>query len=286
MFWAPFGSYEYNWNTSSIDGQRPAAAMGQIITPGNNTKGSYNILLSSSNVTRDIYGLNININSNFVAANARDALLDIGVDTAGGSNYVAYIPNLIASCASNLNLGGGLSYFFPIFIPSGSSVAARASVNNVTPGTLRCFVQAFGAPKSPQLSKAGSKVTAFGVTLTGSAGIAVPVGTTSDGPWVALATNISQSCWFWQVGMGCNDSTMTANGMYFVDLAYGDATNKHIIIKDLNINVPTANEALSTSGAEMGCYRNVPSGSNIYGRVQCSGTADSLISLIAYGVSG
>jgi hypothetical protein len=114
----------------------------------------------------------------------------------------------------------------------------------------------------------------------------MPAGTTGEGPWVALATNISQSCWFWQVGMGCNDTSMTAQNMYSVDLAYGDATNKHIIIKDLIFHVPSANEAIALPGIEMGAYRLVPSGSNLYGRIQCSGTADSLLSLIAYGVSG
>lgn len=278
----PHAAQSFEWWTSNNTG-RPAAAMGTSITPGNNTMGSYTQILSGASVAQDVYGIYVMINSNTVSAAARNALVTIGVDPAGGTSYTDTIPTLLGSCAGAATVGG-IWYYFPLWIRAGSSIAAQASVNNATVGTLRVYTQVFGQPTNPEAVKVGTYVDAFGVTTGTSSGTAITSGTTSEGAWTALATSISRSCWWWQIGMGVNDTTMAAL-VYAADLASGDASNKRVIIQDQLFNSSSA-EALSSPPMTVGCEMDVAAGVNVYGRLQCSGTADSSLSMAAYGLGG
>lgn len=284
-FWVPIGSEEFLWQTSNIVGVQPAANIGSIVTPGNNTKGSYTSILSSGTVTRDVYGLWINVNSNAVSAAVRSALLDIGVDPAGGTSFSVLVPDLLVSNASPITTGGGIHYYFPIFIRAGSSVGARASVNNATVGTMRVVLKVFGSPKDRRHVRVGSYVTAFGATGGTSTGTAVTAGTTSDGNWTQLGSSSVRPHWWWQLGMGFADSTMTARH-FFADLSYGDGSNKHIVIQNQAF-LTDGTERITTWGRMRGCGRYVASGNNIYGRLQNSGTnVDSGSCMMAYGLGG
>lgn len=274
----------FNWRISDILNTRPAAALGATVTPGNNTKGSYAAVLTSGNVSRDVFGLLININSNAVSAAGRDALVDIGVDPAGGSSYTVLIPDLLGSCAAPYNIGqGGCWYYFPIWVRSGSSIGARASVNNATVGTLRCSITAFGSPRDHRSARVGTKVQAIGITAASSRGTTVTSGTTAEGAWTSLGT-LTDAAWWWQIGMGVNDTTMSALS-YHADLSVGNASEKTMVIENANITT-TAAEQLNMGPNFVDCQKLTPSGSTVYGRLQCSGTADSALSLAAYAMSG
>lgn len=269
----------FGYVTGNVITTRPAAAIGTTITPAQNAYGSYTQVLAAAAITRDCFGILINFNSNFVTAAARDTIVTIGIDPAGGTAWTDTINHLLASCASSYNVGhGGHWYYFPIFIPSGSSVAAKASVNNATVGTLRCCVWLYGAPKNISNLVYGQGVETLGATTASSSGTAVTSGTTSEGSWTSLGTTTKR--WkFGQIGMGINDTTMTSGGLYHVDFASAEA----YIGMDKQYLVPTSTEAFS-SVLHSHTMCDVPVGSIIYGRVQCSGTADSSLSLIAYGV--
>lgn len=278
----PHAANSFEWWTSNNTG-RPAAALGTSITPAQNTMGSYTQLLSGASVANDVFGIYVMINSNAVSAAARDTLVTVGVDPAGGTSYTDTINNLMGSCAGAATLGG-VWYYFPLWIRAGSSIAAKASVNNATVGTLRVYTQVFGLPTNPEAIKVGTYVDSFGITTGTSSGTTVTSGTTSEGAWTALATSISRSCWWWQLGMGCNDTTMTAL-VYAADLASGDASNKRLVIND-QLFLAGASESIVSLPMTTGCEMDVSAGVNLYGRLQCSGTADSALSLAAYGVGG
>lgn len=278
----PHAANSFEWWTSNNTG-RPSAAMGTSITPGNNTMGSYTQLLAGASVTQDVFGILIQINSNAVAAAARDTLVTIGVDPAGGTSYTDTIQNLLGSCAAP-NTFGGINYYFPLWIRAGSSIAAKASVNNATVGTLRVYTQVLGQPTNPEAIKVGTYVDSFGVTTGSSNGTTVTSGTTSEGSWTTLATSTSRSCWWWQLGMGCNDSTMAAL-VYAADLGIGDGTTKRVVVNDM-LAFADSSERLSYGPYTFGCEFDAAAGVNVYGRLQCSGTADSGLSLAAYGLGG
>lgn len=269
------------WQTAHGLSTRPAAAMGVSVTPGNNSKGSYATLISAGNVVNDVYGILIHINSGFTTATARDCIVDIGTDPAGGTSFGVVIPDLLGSCSGDATFGGHW-YYFPLAIKAGSTIGARASQNGVTTA-IRVNCRIFGRPTRPELCKTGSRVTAYGITGASSNGTSVTSGTTSEGSWTSLATNIAERNWWWQMGMGVNDSTMSAL-CYHADLGAGDATNKTMLIED-QLYWSDATERLNNSpiGVLMG-ETDVASGVNVYGRLQCSGTADAGLSLAGYGL--
>lgn len=281
------GAQDFTWQQLSVTGTRPGTAKGATVTPNAviNTKGNWAEVLTAAQMANDAWMVLININSNFVAAAARDTLVDIGIDPAGGTSYTVLIPDLLGSCAGPLNIGSGLWYCFPLHIPAGASVAARASINQAVGGTLRVFAQVFGLPRRPELCAKGTFCRAIGVVSGSSRGTTITSGTTSEGAWTSLGTT-ADDLWWWQLGMGVNDSTMTAQNIYACDLSFGDASNKDIIIEEQEFVVVSASEALATPGCIAGCNRHVKSGMTIYGRMQCSGTADSALSMAAYGVGG
>jgi hypothetical protein len=245
-------------------------------------------VFAPASIVNEVWAVWINIHAAQVSAQARDIIVDIGIDPAGGTSYTVHIPDLIGSCAafhsSGVNAaGGGHSYYFPLMIPAGSSIAARASVNNATVGTVRVWMKVYGKPTYPELTKRGSVCASFGIVAASSRGTVVTPGTTAEGAWVSLGT-AAREYWWWQLGMGVNDSTMSVLH-YFGDLAYGDASNKIMIIED-ELYITDSVEGMSKiplplfEGA-----RQVPDGAELFVRAQCnSNTLDAAYSMAAWGV--
>jgi hypothetical protein len=276
-----FGNF--NYVTGNALTTRPAAAFGTSITPGFNAYPSYASILAGGSITEDCYWIVINVNSLAATTLAKDALCKIGIDTSGGTSYVDLIPDLLCSGASTyLELGRGVWYHFPLFIRAGSQLAAAISVNNATVGTARVAVWLLGRPRHSHDFRYGYSIEAIGVTPSSSSGTPVTSGTTSEGAWTSLGTTV-QRCFFWQVGRGCNDATSAAV-YYDVDLAWGDASNKYEI-GGAAAHVSSGN-AEQHSLIQYPKFANIPAGSTIYGRMQCSGTPDSSNSMAAYGVVG
>ena len=266
---------------SVADGTRPAAAWGTSITPGNNTYGSYvQVLTATSDET---YLCRVTLASFFTSAQARDALVTIGIDPAGGTSYTDLIPDLMASCAPNYYsaLPSPTIYEFPIRIPAGATVGAKASVNNGTVGTGRVAVTLFGRPSRPELVKAGTFVQAFGVTAASSSGTAITPGTTSEGAWTQLGSALTVPLWWWEWGVGINNATMTNNN-HHVDIGIGDAGNKKIVVPN-GIAGETSSETISklTIGrAGVGAVGDI-----VYARIQTGpNAATANMSVMAYGV--
>lgn len=265
---------------------RPAAAYGTTVTPGDNTKGSYAQLISGASLTEDVYLVEININANFVAATARSAILDIGYDPAGGTSYSILIADLMCASASNLCITRegflGYNYMFPLFIKAGTSIGAAASVDNATVGTLRCWARFYCKPKHPEALKVGSYVESLGVTAASSEGTTVTSGTTSEGSWTSLGTTTKPAWWF-QVGGGVNNLAITSVA-YFLDLSAGASGGEKLLIDDVLLHGNSNNDLLCLQ-PHICLGGEVVSGASIWGRAQCSGTAQTM-TMMAYCLGG
>jgi hypothetical protein len=285
LLYVPSGGNDFSWQLSSEAGVRPVAAYGTQVTPGNNAKGAWAEVFTGAEVANDVYGVLIRANSNAVAAAIRDAIMDVGTDPAGGTSYAVVIPDLLVSAAAPLVgvLGSGISYYFPLFIRAGSSIACRASVNNATVGTLRAWLTILGQPRRPDMVVAGTYVHAFGIVAASSRGTIVTPGTTAEGAWTSLGTT-AHDHWWWQMGMGIADTTF-GTVTYFMDLAAGDVTNKRVLMEDQVVTVD-GSERLVTFSAPGTNEAIVASGKELWGRAQCSAAADTNVSLAAYGLGG
>jgi hypothetical protein len=269
-----FGTTQASWGTT-----RPAAANGTAVTPGANTEGSWTQLIAATNA--DSFGILINVNSNSGSNASRGTVIDIGWDESGGTTYIERISNLLCGGAAAYNLGGsGVWYYFPIFIPAGSRVAARGNSTVATAFRVGCVLQQ--EPLNPVMVRRASYMQALGIS--GNVGTAITPGTTAEGAWTLIGTT-TERLWWWQLGFQASTGdTAWGAGVMHVDVAVGDATNKDIIIQDNPITFSTA-EALTNIPITAGVEWDVPAGSNIYARAQYSGTLDSYTCAV-YGAGG
>lgn len=245
--------------------------------------GSWTQILAAT--AQDIFYVQIGFNAVNVSSAIRDCLADIGVDPAGGTTYAVLIPQLLCSCAASTALcgDGTINYFFPVFIKAGSTVACRMSVNNSTVGTGRVTIRGYGQPSNPSAIKYGTSVVAYGTVLASSKGTTVVPGATgAAGTYVSLGAT-TQDHWFWQMGYGIGNAA-TAARAYHGDIAVGDGTNFLILIPSIYLNV---NAATALGYNNSGWNESiVPSGTTLYGRMTCSGTAAATpYSMAAYGVT-
>jgi hypothetical protein len=274
MLHVPVGSNTFSLVQPSTTA-RPAATQGTAVTPGTSNKGSWAQLIAST--TSGSYGVIICVNSNTASAASRNTITDIGIGAAGSEAVL--IPDLISGNAAGYTLGG-IWYYFPVYIPAGSRIAARGQGTVTT--AYRVFAQTLQQPLNASQIRKASFVDALGVS--GVNGTSVTSGTTSKGSWVSLGTTTNR-LWWWQVGVQV-DSTDTAHNttVYHIDLAVGNSTTRDTIISDLQFIVNT-NEYASNPPLSAGVEYPCPSGSEIWVRAQCSGTTDPL-RIVAYGAGG
>jgi hypothetical protein len=264
---------------------RPAVTWGTQLTPAQNSYPAYVEILADT--AYDCYGIEIFIHSGAYTAEARDILITIGIDHAGGTTYTDCEINHLIATNCGTPLFGGVRYYFPLFIPAGSAIAAKASVNNATVRTVYVAVKLYGRPTHPELVRAGSYVDTFGAVTAASDGTTITAGGVSEGNWTEVtAGDTTKPYWFWQVGWGANDSSLGAL-FYTMDIAYGTAGAEEIIVSDIiHSSSGSAEQMVQALANLIACVGEVDSGKRIYVRMQCHSTADSNLSTIVYAMGG
>lgn len=286
--YAPFGQ-DFQWQWSNVQNTRPvvtATNYGTAVTVNVNTTtyGAWSQLASSTDVAYDVYGILININNVGASNSIRNALYNIGVDNAGGTAYDIKIPQLIGGSASPYYLGsGGLWYYFPLYIPAGSSIAAQAK-GTVAATNTGVAIWLFGLPRRPEAVRAGSWVDAYGIDNTNHRGTTITMGTTADGTLTSLGT-ITRSGWWQQAAFTQADSSMTASAIH-VDIAVGASTARNKILIENQLYVVTAAEQISSNPNFMGSYNNAAAGEILYGRAQSGAASDTLPGIACYMLGG
>ena len=279
MLHVPVGANSFGLTTPSWGTTRPASANGTSVTPGSGAYGSYKQI--GSDLSFDAYGILININTNSGSNASRNTVVTIGVDESGGTSYTDRIPDLLAGGVSAYTVSGGGWFYFPMFIPAGAAVAAKASGSVTT--AIRVGAVFMNKPSNPSMIRKGSFVEAIGIS--GQVGTSITPGTASEGAWTSIGTTTSR-LWWWQVAIQLTtaDTSWVANGIH-VDLAVGDESNKDVIISDTLIITTTA-EAMATLPITAGVEWDVPAGSTLYMRAQNSGALDTAYTAAAYGCGG
>lgn len=265
---------EASWGTT-----RPATNFGTSVTPAVGSKGSWAAMGSA--LAFASVGLLININSNAASVASRETVVDIGIDPAGGTSFTPIIQNLLAGGANTYLASGGVYYYFPIYIPAGARIGARAQGTVTT--AIRCNFMSYGRPSRPELHRTGSYVETLGIT--GTAGLDnTNGGTTAEGGWNLIGTT-TRRCWWWQFGLQVAASDTAWNAaVVHMDLAIGDGSNKHLIAQDVPLFL-TSNEAANRIGDQNLMEWHAPAGSSIYARLQSSGNLDPF-QWAAWGLGG
>lgn len=263
-----------------------ASSSGDLVTAGlNNVEGSWTQVLSSAEVANDIYGLWVMVSNGNTSAASRNLLLDIGIDPAGGTSYTERIANICCGQALS-QFNGGTQFWFPLYIKAGSTVAVRAQTNHATSGNFNLRCKGYGKPTRPELIRAGQYAETLG-TIASSNGTAITPGASgAEGAWTQVGTT-TKDLWWWQITTQLDDATSNQR-IYDWDLAYGDATNKTLILENVITGVQGTAETWQGGflNAVINAYREVPAGSNIYVRASCNGTLDTGYGCTVVGIGG
>lgn len=269
-----------NWGTN------PANTIGTSVIPGaSNSEGSWTGIASSANIAEDCYWIYFQVHSGQTSAQAKNHLLDIGVDPAGGTSYVAIISDLQVGTSPTLAQAGNREFVFPFFIKSGSSVAVRIKGSNATAGTVRVPARFYGKPSNPGAIPVGTFSETLG-TVTNSSGQSFTPGNASDGSWADLGTT-AKNLWWFQLGYGIDNTIITAEYTY-IEVAWGDASNKIPMFKVMHGGTTneTAGLAAQTSLLACAAYNPVPAGSHIYIRGRTNNAPDTGYHATVIGIGG
>lgn len=271
-----------NWGTN------PGTSIGTSVTPGaSNAEGSWTQIASSANIAQDCYWLHLFIHSGATSTAAKNHLLDIGVDPAGGTSYSEIISNIVCGATPSMTTaGGGAQFCFPWFIKAGSSVAARIQGSNATAGTVRVAAIFWGQPTNMSAVPVGNVSQTFG-TITNSNGQSFTPGNAADGSWADFGAVTTSPKWWFQLGYQINNGTITAERTY-IDVAWGDGSNKIIMFRDLHLGTTgeTCGSIIVPSLMMHSAFNPVPVGANIYVRGRCENAPDTGYNATVIGIGG
>jgi hypothetical protein len=269
-----------NWGTN------PGATPGTSVTPGiSNAEGSWVEILSDTVVTADCCGFHLYIFNNAVATptTAKNFLCDIGIDPAGGTSYTPIISNIVCGSAGPITAAGGHQFFFPLKIKAGTAIAARIQGSHGTATASRVGIRLYGKPSRPEAVPCGALTETIG-TITNSSGVSFTPGNAADGSWVSLGTT-TNPLWWWQLAYQVSNAVITAEYTY-IELAYGDASNKHIILKRMHQGTTSEQIGTILNGnlTPYEAYCPVPAGATMYVRGRCLNAPDTGYEAVAIGV--
>jgi len=269
-----------NWGTN------PSASIGTSVVPGaSNAEGSWTQIASSANIAQDVYWVYLQIHSGATSGQAKNQLLDIGIDPAGGTSYTPFFENLVVGASPSITTSGAREHVFPISIKAGSSVAVRIQGSNATAGTVRVVARFYGQPTRPELVPRGYFAQTFG-TITNSNGQSITPGNAADGAWADLGA-VTTPLWWFQLGYQIDNATITAEYTY-LEVAWGDGTNKHTMFKVMHGGTTAEVCGLAAQTQMLACaaYKPVPAGANIYVRGRCNNAPDTGYNVTVVGIGG
>jgi hypothetical protein len=285
MLFVP-GLSAYNFTYDNW-GSNPASTIGTAVTPGaSNAAGSWTQVASSANIAQDVYWIYFQVHTGSTAAAAKPQLLDIGVDPAGGTSYVAVISNVQVGMSPSLAQAGNREFCFPMYIKGGSSVAVRIRGANATAGTVRVPIRFYGQPTRPDAVPRGTFSETLGADTGTSLGTSITPGNAADGSWVDLGAT-TQDLWWWQLGYCINNGTVTAEYTY-IEVAKGDGSNKHTLFKMMHGGTTSESCGLAAQTQLLSCaaFNPVAGGTHLYARGRTNNAPDSGYNVTLTGVGG
>lgn len=279
---AALGIMASNWMSGT-----PAVTCGtELGDPGAtpHTKSATTALIATP-LAAPGYWVEVHISGTFVTGTDTSALCDIMYDPAGGTAWSVLIPNLI--CGYRI-LGAatavqGASYYFPLFVPRGSSIGARwqSIVASPIAGTrARVAVTVAGGFTKPPFWY-GTMVTAVGVATASSAGLDINPGSTGTySAWTSIGGATNPKFGYTTLGAQGSATTHTAD-VYFVQWGYASTQLPNAQVR---FGYTTA-EVLVQYPPSSGVWNTVPPATQMQVRATGSDATSEDPSVIVYGVS-
>lgn len=282
--------WDFNWSIDNFGSTFSDAGFGTNV-PGNasaNVKGANTQLLTG--IANDCYGISICFSGGNTSLTIRRMLVDLLIDPGAGvggagSSWTTLINNLyVNSPCLGTDGAAGYWYYFPLFIPKGSAIGAAHQ--DVASGTqaLRMGVRVFGLPSRPELVRVGTRVQTIGAVTGSTSGFGITPGTGALSSYTSTGSTLSNDAWWFQIGVGSADTSMTANSYWF-DIG-ADTTSVRTLLAGCRYGVVgTAERAWKDA---FGMYgqptRAVQSGATIMVRAAAVAAPDSTMTVVGYAL--
>ena len=279
----------FNWSANNFSNSYAGDTSSlTLLTAGGSahTKGSDTACMVG--VAEDVYCIALHVNGGSTSATIRRQMIDLLIDPAAGvgnpgSSWSVLINNLYTNSPATATGALGHQFYFPLYVKAGTAFGARVQ-DVVASATCRLGIQVFGKPTRPELCKVGSKVQTIGATTGTTTGVAVTPGTDAVGSYSASLGTLTDAAWWWQLAIGSNDSTMSANSYWF-DIAH-DATTKYVCAYGITYHVMgTAEQSGKAAFGQGPPILCAPAGQDVYVRGAGVGAPDSTMTSVVYAVS-
>lgn len=250
-------------------------APGTAVTTGgsSSTKGSAVQLIASTSF--DAFEIIIMVSNYAASAITSKACLDIMV---GAATEEVIIPDLLAGHAGMTTAAvnqGPKHWKFPLYIPAGSRISARAAGSR-TGTDMRVCVFIRGGNVSPPF-RVGSKVVTYGIG-TVPAGTPVTHGNASEGAWTQVTASTSEYHWACLPSFqGPTDTTLTPLRTFELDIGIGAATEE--LLGGYEQGYMYRVDTLESIGGPYNYYEpvfaDIPASSRLTARLSADGGADA-----------
>lgn len=192
----------------------------------------------------------------------------------GSATEEVLIPNLLMGGCGDWtaqNVGPAKIWEFPVYIPSGTRIAAQAAGERLSTA-VNVGVYLYGGAQAPPW-KVGSKVTTYGIGTVPS-GTAITAGASgAEGSWTQITASTSEDhfCVVPSFQVATGDTSWLARHIS-VDVGIGSATEEEV---SLPYNFATDNvEAMGGPFPAFPIMKCIPSGTRLAMRASGSGTVD------------
>jgi len=279
---------EFNWEATNFADAFGSTTNSTLLT----ASGTAHVKGADASVmvglAEDCYGMILCFFSGSTVTTIRRQMVDLLIDPAAGvgnagASWTVLINNLFTGNPSVLVGKSGHKFYFPLFLKAGTAIGARTQ-DTVIDATVRLAIKVFGKPTHPELVKFGTSVQTMGADTATTAGITVVPGVSSVyGSYSATYGTLARDAWWWQLGYGLNDSSMS-DGRQAWDIAH-DTTAKILCAQGIESSAVSAEETVKEAFGHRLPIRCASAGSSVYVRaLTTNSTADSGYSAVVYAV--
>lgn len=246
----------------------PGTTVTASATP--HTKGAWAQIFATTNY--DVWGIQLKNNTDNATGAQSNILLDIGIGAA--LSEVAIINNMLLAGANSAAASQNTkSYWLPIYIPKGTRVSARIQ-SNIVSKTTNLLLSLQGGPSSAPWP-AFSGADCLGADTATSGGLAHTAGNTgTESTWTNIGVTAPRQYFAIMPVVQPAATTTLSNLIYHVELGITSVT-----LGEWVFATDTAEETMFIN-PPLPLLTNIPIGSQMMVRAECSGTGESL----QYGV--
>lgn len=199
-----------------------------------------------------------------VGSTDTSSLLDIGIDPAGGTAYTVLVPNLLAGHAQSSNLNGRYQSF-PVYIPAGSTVAARLQ-SIIASHSAEVAVRIHGGITGDPFPTQGLVVDYGTATASSSGTTPANAAANTKGAWVQLTASTTHPHRGLTIqGQGADG--VLGNFELLVDIGIGAASSEVVLIENWWIQQGPGEQCVILAPNPL-FWRPIPEGSRLAVRAQ------------------